>query len=211
MRLRTLVVVVSGLLLVVGAVPAQANILPTLVSITPSAGGFMWTYDVQVTEDQKTSGSGAVPGPGIVPADDTRSIKDFITWYDFGGFTGTVVVPAGWDDLSFAVGSTPTRSNPDQDLATFPNITVYRAIDVGTPGPFTFQVGIESLFNLQLLGHFASDATKHAPGELTNNTGVANAGRTITPFRVAQVPEPGTLLLMGAGLLGLGIYRRNRR
>jgi hypothetical protein len=183
--------------------------IPTLATITPSSGGFLWTFDVAISADQKASGAGSIPTAGVNTTDDTRSLKDYITWYDFGGFTGVVITPAGWDDLSFSLGSTPQGSNPGQDLAEFPNITVYRSIDVGLFGPATFQVSIESLFSTQVLGYFASEATKNAPGELTNNTGVANAGRTITPFRVvAQVPEPGTLLLMGAGLLGLGIYRR---
>jgi probable HAF family extracellular repeat protein len=32
----------------------------------------------------------------------------------------------------------------------------------------------------------------------------------LTPVTVAEVPEPGTLALMGAGVIGLGLFRRRK-
>jgi hypothetical protein len=32
----------------------------------------------------------------------------------------------------------------------------------------------------------------------------------LTPVMVAEVPEPGTLALMGAGIIGLGLVRRRK-
>ena len=32
----------------------------------------------------------------------------------------------------------------------------------------------------------------------------------LTPVTVAEVPEPGTLALMGAGIIGLGLLRRRK-
>src|SRR5881409_657193 len=119
MRLRILAVLVLGLVLAAGAVPARADIIPVLVSITPSSGGFLWTYDASVNLGQKVSPLGTKPG-AATPVDDTRSINDYLTIYDFSGFTGVVNVPFGFNSQSLPLGSTPGRVfiPPAQDLAS---------------------------------------------------------------------------------------------
>src|SRR3954465_14132303 len=85
----------SGLVLA-GAAPARAGLLPVQVSVTPEAGSYRWTYAI------------------VLPTDSMLQSGDYFTIYDFGGFVpNSVVAPTGWAATVAATGTTPGRLDPD--------------------------------------------------------------------------------------------------
>ena len=129
----------------------------------------------------------------------------------------TIDLPNFWRSRRFydaySLGSIPADVIPE-DLPAFLNITLYRIPEAppnccGIIRPTSFLFSIESRFGTRdIIGSFAGENTQNSPGQPSDGTGISSVGEIETPFQVGQVPEPGTLLLVGAGLLGLGIYRR---
>src|SRR5438093_10627639 len=149
MRLRTLAIIAGGLLLTAISVPARADFMIDLMNVVPSSGGFLWNYSASIMASDRLSPLGSVPAPGFNPEDNTRSIKDYLTIYDFSGFTGRVVVPnpTQWSFVSYSFGSTPADVIPE-DSPAFPNITIYRIPEAqqnccGTIGAASYSLSLE--------------------------------------------------------------------
>ena len=189
--------------------PAPADIIPELVSITPSGGGdFIWTYQADLTIDQKASNSGSTPSFGTTLRDDTSSIQDYFMIYDFDGLVaGSDILPSGWMFQSANVGSSPAAVNPS-DNASIPNLTFVRTGSTLT-GPLDLGLfSVRSIYNGAHLSYYAADATLYVPGDLADGTGASNIGRIAVPNGVI-VPEPtGLAAILGGLAIGLKRFRR---
>ena len=99
-------------------------------------------------------------------------------------------------DFSFSITNTPNSSgDPQLDADT---VTITRNF---SPGQFSY-LGADYIFNV--LG-FSSDGGISSISDLiTPEGGAFRAGLYGQISRVAPVPEPATMLLVGIGLVGIG-------
>src|SRR5688500_3878868 len=84
-----MVLAAAGLLMAWPVASSQAAVIGVYDGNVASPGGYTWTYRVSLPAQARVA-------PG-----------DFLTIYDFGGFTGTHAEPANWTFLSAATGPDP--------------------------------------------------------------------------------------------------------
>jgi len=107
-------------------------------------------------------------------------------------------------DFVFEINETPNvySDSRDNDIISFAN----------SFSPETFNIGGID-YTLELLGFgFNSEniLSQFSSGESSNNS-INLYGRITSASGPAPVPEPSTLLLLGAGLLGLGVAKKRTR
>jgi hypothetical protein len=170
---------------------SKAGLLPVNPTITPDGGNFRYSYAVVLTSDSVVRSG------------------DYFTVYDFQGLVGgSSIQPAGFNFSSNVVGPTPSGTAPS-DNPTISNVTWTYA------GPDTV-VGQTGLGNFMVVSNYGTTTngvfTAHTHREVDGKPD-SNITDTAVPVPVAtpQVPEPTTLVLLGAGIplaLMLGLYRR---
>lgn len=176
--------------LVATTLAANADIIPTLSTVTPSAGNFQWSYASNVTVDQNV-----VSG-------------DFFTIYDFGTFVpGSATSPAGWTFSSSLSGITPGKVSPTDDPALANLTWTYSGATIpGSAALGTFSV--LSATNVLRTGDFAAQGTRNSGPDV--GTKVSNVGTISVP-----VPEMSALAPMigvcGLGMIGFATSMLRRR
>ena len=176
--------------LVATTLAANADIIPTLSSITPSGTSFQWNYASNVTVDQNvTSG-------------------DFFTIYDFGAFVpGSATQPAGWTFSSSLSGITPGKVSPTDNPAILNLTWMYTGPTIpGSAALGTFSV--LSATNVLRTGDFAAQGTRNSGPDV--GTKVNNVGTISVP-----VPEMSALApiigVCGLGMIGFATSMLRRR
>src|SRR5262249_39512811 len=79
---------------------ARAGLVPSVVTVTPDAGNFRWTYAV------------------VLPTDMKLQAGSYFTVYDFGGLVaGSATAPDGWSVSAGNAGPVPAGLHPNDDPA----------------------------------------------------------------------------------------------
>jgi hypothetical protein len=179
---------------------------PILAGIIAAEGGNAAAGFNHADQASFTSAA-TVTGMDIYSSADTGFVSTTIRIFnDLGGLPGTLVVPEFTEIISvidtagLPIGSSLTRKHVDFTTAVL--------LDANTTYWFSM-TGTNSDLGLALYG-----ASTIADGEHFNRfgSGVWTPSFSDTAFRLsgtlAAIPEPGTLAILGLGLVGLGFARR---
>lgn len=186
-----------------------ANIIPKGSSIT-GIGPFLWSYDLQLSQDQDVH-PGTAPVVNPVPHQNL-TFGSFMTLFDFTDYIpGTCVGPVGWTCTAQLVGFTPDDVSPNDDPLV-PNLTwTYTSGPILSGQPNGLDLGTfsaQTTLGLEGPVSYAARGVKNSGS--ASGTIADNVGTTRGPLAVQTVPEPASMVLATAALGLLGWTRRRK-
>ena len=181
----------------------------------PAANATLFNYAVYETGSVSTTsyGPGTTVGTGTAQLDDSTGILTISMATQLQIPAAAVITNVTTTTAIAGTLSGPALTPTMSPVSGFPasSVTYTSCVDLGLPVPCTY-------IALNVAGPMASITDPilfdNNPGGSTSIvTGEVLAGGLafgINSFTLTTVPEPGTLLLIGSGVIGLGAFGRKR-
>ena len=182
--------------------------LALTVGFSSGAQAIVITHTVLGTDNLYNTAWAGNPYPGAIgTGTDARSVQNGGAGVDFSPFGSVVEVATG-----SVVDAGSTATDADGGGALFRGLPVSSLIGIwsSTDAAIT---AIGSAFFIGTSATLIIPTSTPAYLFLAENDGIFsdNSGQYDVTLTAVSVPEPGTLSLLGAGLIGLGFLRRRRK
>jgi hypothetical protein len=201
----------AAVIAVGSATPASADIVLSAPTVTGSAGNFLWTYTGTVSALEIVNSTGASPAGQTTTtgSGSSSAFKDYFTIYDIAGYIAGSAAASNPDFTAGAQLTGPTPSNVvPNDSAALTNVFFFYTgaaplVGQAAMGTFSFR---STLGNNGFVGEYVGSDTNNG-----TNAGATDNKITSLPLPSAAVPEPGSMVLLGSGLIALARSVRQRR
>jgi hypothetical protein len=164
-------------------------------------------------------------GPTNITLDQGASLGYGVSWSQTVGLSTWAIYIKGLDgdtnpglDVSLRKGSTIDTSTPIVGPTVITQVSDLSPVLSGTdlvPGTYYFLVGVGAVSNVTW--NAGGTVSTEQPGFTLDGVFDSQDGATFGPtigdrpaFALEGTPEPGTFLLLGAGLVGVGMWHRRR-